>query len=393
MIRDGHISPRQVTAILTIIVLGKGLDSAILILVHWGHGAAELLLLVAEGLIAGAILLLLPLHKAQDKNLADVINDTFGRWIGSVICSLLFILLMADITINLEMDMQQIRMVFLPMTPTQVVLIVALMAMVIPAYYGIEVLGRTNLIMVLLLLGIAAILVPMTIPMMDLSKIAPVLGPGPWTLLKEGVLHVGFFGEYLTVLMLRPYVRDYESYRKSVVTAMIICLTVGFVAMLDMQLVFPYPTDDHLFFPFVEMARILYFGRFIQHVEALFALTWLAVALARLSLLVYILSLLAASMTASTNFRRFIPLLAACIYYGALMIPSLPMALDLRDIWLEKRGFPVLATIIVATIVVGHWKARTAQKDGPSDAGAGSGSGSRGQAQPQPRQPAAHGSG
>jgi len=364
VIRDGHVSPRQISAMLTIIVLGKGLDSAVLILVHWGHGAAELLLLVAEGVMVGAVLLLLPLHKAADKNLMDVIVATFGKWVGAIVCGVLFAMLLVDIAINLEMDMQQIRSVFLPLTPTQVVLIVSLVATAIPAYYGIEVLGRSNMMMFVLLMGIALVLIPLTFEVIKSSNIPPLLGPGPITLLKEGVLHFGFFGEYLTVFMLRPYVRDYLAFRRAIITAILICVTVGTASLLDLQMVFPYPTDDHLFFPFVEVARILYFGRFVQHIEALFALTWLAVALARLSVLIYILSLMAATMSRATNFRRYVPLVAGCLYFGALMLPNLAVAIDIKDIWLEKRSMPLLATIIVATIITGHWKARRAKREG-----------------------------
>lgn len=369
MIKDGHISPRQVTAMLAIIVLGKGLDPAIVILVHYGHAATELLLLVAEGCIALLILGLLPLLQDAKKNLFDLIYDTFGPIMGGLFCSVLFLSLLLDVGVNLELDMQQIRMVFLPTTPTQVVLFLAILSMFVPVYFGIEVLGRTNLIMFTLLLGIALLLIPMTLPQIQITNFPPILGPGVPVLLKQGFLHSGFFAEYLTILMLRPSVRSYAGFRKGVLWGMGICTITGMIAMIDLQLVFPYPTDDHLFFPFVELSRILYFGRFVQHVEALFAFTWVAVALARLSILMYMLSVLAAATARATNYRRFVPLIGACLYYIALILPNLAFAIDFKDRVLEQKGIYFYGGIPLLTILVGYFKRWRKGKPGRKDQG------------------------
>lgn len=383
MIKDGHISTSQLVSIISIVVLGKGLDSASLILIHWGHAAAELLVLVAELTMLAVMALLIPLMKAQDKNLLDLVHDLFGPWVGTALSIVLYVFLLADVALNLQFDMEQIKTVFLPTTPLGIILFLTILGMTVPMFYGIENLGRTNLIMMAALLSLAFVLIPLSIPQSSTANLPSILGPGIPTLLKEGVLHAGFFGEYIAILMLRPYVRSYERFRLGYWLAASLCLVLGVVAMLDTQLVFPYPTDDHLFFPFVESARLLYFGRFVQHIEAVFAVTWLVIAMARLSILIYILSLMSASIARAGNYRRFAPLTAAALYYGALIIPSLAYAIDFKDIVLEKRGLPFYGGIAVLVAAVGHFKR---WRQGKGQGGAKSKGGQAGDAT-QNRQP------
>ncbi|PWI56870.1 GerAB/ArcD/ProY family transporter [Sulfoacidibacillus thermotolerans] len=356
MIKDGHISSMQLIAIMLIIIIGKGLDSAILILIHWGHSAPELLMLVGEIGIVTIVALQLPLFKDPNKNLIDLLIDTFGGVMGSLFGFSLFTSLLLDLAMNVYYDIEQIRVVFLPTTPPNLVLFLSIVAMIIPAYYGIEVLGRTNLIMFALMMVVILSLIAISFTLINIDYMPPLLGPGIPQLLKQGVLHSGFFGEYLVYLMLRPYVRSYRSFRNSFYIIAGISILFGAIGLVIIQLVFPYPIDDHLFFPFIELAKLIYFGRFIQHIEAVYAVTWLAVTFARLSLLLYVLSLMAASVARTPHFRRFAPSIGAMIYYGALLPPTLSDAIDFKDIMLEKRGFPFYGGIAILFLIVGYLK-------------------------------------
>ena len=71
LLKDGHISPTQLVAIFFILIIGKEMDSGVLILIHWGHGAAELLLAISELSMAIVIILLFPLFKEPNKNIID----------------------------------------------------------------------------------------------------------------------------------------------------------------------------------------------------------------------------------------------------------------------------------------------------------------------------------
>lgn len=356
MIKDGHISPNQLIAIFFILVMAKEMDPAILVLIHWGHSAADLLLMISQLGIIALMTILLPLFKDPSKNLIDHIAETFGPIIGTIFGMMLFIPLLMDVSMSVTFDSEQIRSVFLPTTPVAVTLFVCILAMIIPVYYGVEVLGRANLIVFGMLVGILIAWDMLTLKSSSIQNLPPILGPGIPTLLQSGVLHVGFLGEFIDYLMLRPYVRSYTSYRRSFYIVAFATLIIGMIRLAIVQMKFPYPIDDNLFFPFMEAVKLIYFGRYIQHVEAVYAVIWLVVALARLGLMMYLLALMAASIARAHNYRRFAPSIAALIFYGALIPPTLSDAIDFKDVILSQKMQPVYGGVVVLLALVKYFQ-------------------------------------
>ncbi len=356
MLKDGHISPTQLVAIFFILIIGKEMDSGVLILIHWGHGAAELLLAISELSMAVVIILLFPLFKEPNKNIIDHFYTTFGSFLAPLFSSIFFAALLLDLGMNIKFDIEQIRTVFLPTTPITIVLFICILAMTIPVFYGIEVLSRTNLIMFGMMLTVQLIWDTSSLSKFRADTLPPIFGPGLGMLVKEGILHTGFFGELLTYFMFRPYVRSYSSFKRSFYVVVLATLLLGVIRLLLLQSAFPYPTDDHLFFPFIELARLLYFGRYIQHVEAVYAVIWLAVALARLSIMMYLLALMTAAIGRTHNYRRFVTSIASLVYYGALLPFTLSDAIDFKDVVLEKRLSFVYIGVVFLFLMISYFK-------------------------------------
>lgn len=339
-----------------ILMVGKEMDPGVLILIHWGHNAAELLLIISQLIMVLIIGIMLPLFKDPSKNLFDHLFDYFGPIIGSVFSFIIFIALILDLSVNLTFDFEQIHSIFLPTTPTAFILFILIVSMMIPVYYGIEVLGRTSLFMMSFIVLTIIFTNIFSLSSADFNNIPPIFGPGISAILKQGILHVGFFGEFIGYLMIRPYIRSYSSYRRSFYLIAVVTLIIGIFQLLSIQFVLPYPSSDHLFFLSIEMAKLMYFGRFIQHVESVYAVSWLIVACLRLSFMMYLLSIGAAGMVRAQNYRRFIPSIAVLVYYIALLPNTLSDAIDFKDIVLEQRLPFIYGTILMLFIVVGYFK-------------------------------------
>ncbi|MCI0184567.1 GerAB/ArcD/ProY family transporter [Sulfoacidibacillus ferrooxidans] len=356
MIKDGHISPMQLISLFFILIVGKEMNSSILILIHAGHNAAELLLMISQMIMVIVIACMLPLCKDPSKNLFDHFFDYFGPIVGFVFSLIMFVALMLDLSINVTFDLEQIRSIFLPTTPIALIVFILVLSMIIPVYYGIEVLGRTSLFM-LYFIGVTILFtIVFSLSNANLNNIPPVFGPGMGALLKQGIVHVGFFGELIAYLMMRPYLRSYSSFKRSFYFVSGSTLIIGVLQVLSVQFVFPYPSNDQLFFPLIEMAKLIYFGRFIQHVESIYAVAWLVAMCVRLSFMMYVLSVAAASMVRATNYRRFVPSIAALVFYIALLPSTLSDAIDFKDVVLEQRLPFLYGTILILFIIVGYFK-------------------------------------
>ncbi|WP_241717120.1 GerAB/ArcD/ProY family transporter, partial [Sulfoacidibacillus ferrooxidans] len=236
---------------------------------------------------------MIPLFKDPSKNLIDYFFEYFGAIFGFIFSMIIFTALLLDLSTNVTFDFEQVHVLFLPTTPTAVILMFMIISMVLPAYFGIEILGRSSIMMGGLIILIILSLNVLSTTNADINNFPPILGPGLPTLLKQGILHIGFFGEFIAYLMMRPYIRSYSSYQRSFYIISAVTLVVGIIQITLLQLIFPYPTSANLLFLSVESIKLIYFGRFIQHIEAIYAIAWLIVACLRLSFMLYLLSLAA----------------------------------------------------------------------------------------------------
>lgn len=356
MIKDGHISPFQLIALFSILLFGKQLDPSVLLFIHWGHNAPELFFLIAQVSMIALISLMLPLFKDPNKNLFDHFHDLFGPIFGSMLTLLIFIMVLLVVSTSVVFDLEQIRTVFLPTTPATLTLFILITSMVIPSYFGIEVMGRSNLLVFFVISTVLIIWNLLMWPMANVNNIPPIFGPGIPQLLKQGILHSGFFIELIVYLMMRPYVRSYTSYKRSFYLVAMITLVIGMFRLLLVQLIMPYPVDDQVFFPFIEIVKLIYAGKFFEHLEAVYTVGWLVLALARLSFMVYVLVISAATLARAHNHRRFIPSIGALIYYIALLNTSLSDAIDFTDVVLVQRFSLIYGFIFSLFIAVSYAK-------------------------------------
>ncbi len=367
MIKAGHISGRQATAIMTIILVTKLMNPIATIIIRWGQSAADTLAFLSGLIMLVLVLPILPLVKDTPKTLFGLMREHFGKVLGTVFSIFLLITLSLDTAVVLRADVVQVQLIFAPQTPLPIIESLILLVAVYASYLGLEAIARSNLIAFFLLIVLIITLFIITqLFYANWMNLAPILGPGIPTLLTQGILHAGFYGELLILFNLRIFVRDYKSFKTSVFSSQIISVSVSIIAFSLFQLVFPYPSSGHLFFPFIELAKLIYFGRFIQHIEAAFAITWLIVGLLRITIMVYVLSFMMADICNTQNVRRFIPSIAIFIFYGTLIPPSLVADVDFKDVQLMQYGIFVYGLLPIAIAVVAYLRKRKNNKKSPS---------------------------
>ncbi|KYP81049.1 GerAB/ArcD/ProY family transporter [Ferroacidibacillus organovorans] len=362
MIQEGRISNLHLAAIVAVVILSKALNPFFVILVHYGHSAAGLL-----GMLSATIMFLfvLPLFVAAKTNhsFVGLAKINLGNFLGTLIGASSLVLLYLDACVSMRADIEQVQLVFLPQTPPTVIDYVFLIFMLFGAYMGLEVIARATLITYTVVVTTILILTILTTSQWDTTSFFPPLGPGIGTLAKQGVLHAGYFGEIILFFMLRPFLRTYAQFKRGLLWGYGTAVSMVVVGLYITQFMLPYPTDDHLYYLFIEVGKLLYFGRFFQHIEAIFALSWLPVSLLRMTIFLFVICLQLAELCNTTNYRRFLLPTGFLIYLGSFVPPSLEAAIDFKDIWLQQRTFPLYGGFALLVGIVSLIRKRHKQAD------------------------------
>ncbi|KUO97427.1 GerAB/ArcD/ProY family transporter [Ferroacidibacillus organovorans] len=368
MIQEGRISNLHLAAIVAVVILSKALNPFFVILVHYGHSAAGLL-----GILSAIVmfLIVLPLFIAAkpDDSFVSLAKKNLGNVLGTLIGASSLVLLYLDACVSMRADVEQVQLVFLPQTPPTIIDYVYLLFMLVCAYFGIEVLARATLITYVVVITTLLILMFLTIPQWDINHFFPPLGPGIGTLAKQSVLHAGYFGEIILFFMLRPFLRTYAQFKRGLLWGYGFAVAIIVMGLYVTQFVLPYPSNDHLYYLFIEVGKLLYFGRFFQHIEAIFALSWLPISLFRMAIFLLVISLQLAEVCNSKNYRRFLITTGFLIYLGSFVPPSLEATIDFKDVWLQQRSIPIYGGFALLVGIVSLIRRRHEKPEAPDHEG------------------------
>ncbi|MBT2291220.1 endospore germination permease [Paenibacillus albidus] len=167
-----------------------------------------------------------------------------------------------------------ISAVFLRKTPT----LIAVGGMVLLVSYavrgGVEVLARLAQLFVPLTFLVFGLMVILSIPEWDVNNIFPIMGKGILPSVKGAIIPFSWFSGYLMLGIYFPFV---SNQRKT--TAYTLLTWLGLMVTMSVSgLVSVFLFGRHiskLNYPFIEVARYIGIGEFLQHVDALLLIVWL----------------------------------------------------------------------------------------------------------------------
>lgn len=262
-----------------------------------------------------------------------------GRWIVGVILWGYFVLITALVT---RAFVEAVIGTILPRTPAHVVMFLFMAVTVYIAYYGIETLSRlSQLVAVVLLMGFLLLLVA-DLGWMDHRYLYPVLGPGLGTVVAAGVAKSSYFSELILLGLMFPSIRVVRDSGRIARGAVWIAGVLMILIVLGYTLSFPPPSGADNPFPFYQLARLVYLGRFMQRMEAIFDVLWV------LSAVIYIAAGLWAatqSLAQAGDLPVYRPLVfaTAVLVYGVASLPAdYVQTADLTTRYLRTWGWVML---------------------------------------------------
>jgi spore germination protein KB len=287
MLEDQKISYKSIVGI---IILGIS-PSAILYLPTITYKEANqdcwlsILVVTLFGILSALIITSLG-KLYQNKTVIDYSVDILGWPLGKLI-GLVYILffIYIDATILREFS-ELLSGAFLINTPQIFFSIGILLPCIYMLYIGIESLARASQILFPLYLVSVVGLILLAMNEMDFNYLKPVLAEGIEPVLMGSYRNMVWFGEISILLILFPSINQTKQVKKLSVLAIIVVSLLLMIVNISLVSIFSNHID-HLNYPFLSLARFVSVGGFVERLDSVIMIMWIAVMFIKISLFFY----------------------------------------------------------------------------------------------------------
>ncbi|MCL6446694.1 MAG: spore germination protein [Armatimonadetes bacterium] len=305
-LEKGKISSLQAVLLLAQVVLATAvLTAPSLPIAYAGQDAWLCILLAGVGGLLIACLMVNLSRRFPGETLFEYLEDILGKIPGKIVSFLYLWFFLHIVTVVVREFGALLNPIFLPETPLVVIHILALAPVAYMLWQGLEVMARTNEIFASLLL-FGVILVILAAPQIKLTNFLPVLDAGPVPLLKGTLAPLAWFGELITVAVFLPYFnRPRDGYRIAGLAVCMITFMLGLAVFLTIAVFGPYVPASYLF-PTFNAVRLIQLANFVERLEILVVVIWVAGGLLKIGAFYWIIVLGAAQTLGLRTYRPLI---------------------------------------------------------------------------------------
>lgn len=311
------------------------------------------LLQIAIGL-TGIWLLVSLLAKSPGRDLVQIGEELTGPYINTLFSLYYLTVIIFVAGISLRGTSERVVAGFLPDTPISLIVLSFVVGSMTLSYLGIEVVARTARFLVGILIISMIFLYVLTSPFWELNTLFPLLGAGPYQILKGALSNTGDFVEILLLGIIYPFIPQ-DKVKSIGIWGVLIAGFFMFLIVLVPLLVFSYPTVSELALPSFNLARIINIGRFGQRMEVLFLPIWVFSNLILLSISFYAGATVLARICKLNDYRPFVfsmTLLSVVVAFVAQNVAQVA----LMDQYLRLYSFGLLITILLTLYMVAFFR-------------------------------------
>lgn len=354
--KEGRISAHGLFSVLSIMLITQLFLGIPRVLTKEAGSAGWLLIIMSAAIASiGVFIVVKLIKKFPGKNfieIAEIVWGAPGRILVAVLMSFLFLF----ISIVLVREFAEtILTTVLPHTPISIVALIFLAAMVFGAYNGLEVITRSSVLLFpFILVGLLSILL-LTANFVDLTNLFPILGAGPDKLVFHALGKISLFTEIVFIGLISSNVNEPEKIPRQIWVSFLVSVALYVVVQLFYVSVFSMNAGEKLYVPLFQLARIIYMGRFVQRIEALYIFVWFFTGALKLTLSFY-----GGATALSRGFKIpfYQPLLfplALLVFSLSFMPQSIVTAVHLDVNLLRNYGFIpafVLPALLLLTSII-----------------------------------------
>lgn len=286
---NNKVGTRELAALIIFTIGIKTTDTTPTILFKTAKNAGWIMALLS-GVIAfislGFMLKLLKRYKNQ--GLMEIIYNLTGKYIGCILGIILTLDMLASSIISTRSYVDILSNLFFPNTPIVLLYLILIFSSYVIAVMGFASFGRSAWIFMSTIIIITFIFIPLIIPQIRTEYLYPLAGEGVTQVLKGGIKNSPIYGEIMSLPVLFHFARSYKDYKHGNLLGLLGCVLLmsGYAAIYVMA--FDYPAVVVINYPFQTLARLLYVGRFVGNMEAIFLIFWVIASLIHFAVYLYI---------------------------------------------------------------------------------------------------------
>ena len=212
-----------------------------------------------------------------------------GNFLKIIVALLVTVVLGGFLCTEVRTFAESVKIILLPSTRIEVVMLVFAITAGIGAYYGIEPLSIICGIFFPFCLVFLVFLVMWLVPNFEINNIMPIFGLGARKIFVSGLKNLSCFSDILALNLLLPYCNDIDAAKKGGRKALLISGAVLIMITLAYGLCYPYPHSSDFLLTAYQLSRMVRAGEYFQRFEALFELVWTDTHLLYSSIYIYII--------------------------------------------------------------------------------------------------------
>lgn len=252
------------------------------------------------------VLIACQLHKIYPKQtLIQYSEQTVGRHLGKVLglMYMIFYIIMNGHGIRIYAEF--IVGAFLQDTPISIVIFIMILMCGFAVYTGLETIGRIGQLLFPFFVLPPMISVFLLFPELELQNIFPIMENGIMPSIKGAFAPQAWFGEFLLIAFILPFLADAEKGRKwAVLSTVLVMLTLVLVNLLILFLL--GETTASYVYPLLHASRYMSFASFIDNLEAAVMAVWILGNFVKFSVVYYCLVLGTAQWLNLSDYRPIV---------------------------------------------------------------------------------------
>jgi spore germination protein (amino acid permease) len=357
--QQGKLGIREYVSIAILMVGAKAMEDTPTHLYMKVQNASWMIPILSAGLFFIPLFLLLKtLSLFRDKDLFSVIQKLLGKYLGFMVCLLIFLISSYAISFDTRTYTNIIRTFYFSTTPNLIIYALLMVVCTYGAKKGIQHISSVAYLIVYIVVVSLWFALMLCTKESTIQAVFPIWGPGKLEILKQSSKKLTLFADFFLLTMLIPYLTSIKAFKKGTwfafvyVSIQISAAILIFICMFDASL-------GGIGYPFHTAIRFISIGTFLPNVEIIFFVAWLMSAFIRFTAFLYINALMFGRLFKIKDFEYLIPSLAT-IYLLIGSIPEAPVSVSIafKAISLNIAGpmFAVISLILwLAALLKGEF--------------------------------------
>ncbi|WHX98579.1 GerAB/ArcD/ProY family transporter [Neobacillus sp. DY30] len=358
--QTGKIGVREFVSIAVLMVGSKATEDTPDRLYSNVQNAAWMIPFISAGIFFIPLYLLMKTMALYgDKDLFSVIKLILGKYLGFLVCLVIFIISSFAVSFDTRTYSNIIRSFYFTTTPTIIIYAILMFICGYGAKKGLQHIGSVSYLIVFYAVLSLYLALLLGTQHANIDSMFPIWGPGPLALVKEGSQRLTLFADFFLLTMVIPYLTSNKAFKKGTWFAYIyVCIQISlslltYICMFDESL-------GGVAYPFHTVIRFISLGQYIPNVEIIFFIIWIMAAFIRFTAFLYINALMFGHLFKINDFEYLIPSLAT-IFLMIGMLPEAPIDVSLvfKPIVVSTAGpmFAVISTIVwLVALIKGEFK-------------------------------------